>query len=114
MMPLVCSMLSFIISIGYTGSFEEGDWVTYTNFRYVTSAAMDQTTVYFATTGGVIRFDKFTKEWLDPLTITDGLPDSRVNNIAYDWQSYSFSLKGGLSGSATEIRANCVGNYYNA
>ncbi len=84
MMNLACLIFSFIVSIGYTGGFEEGDWVTYTNFRYVTSVAMDQTTVYFGTTGGVIRFDKFTKEWLNPLTITDGIPDSRIENIAYD------------------------------
>jgi hypothetical protein len=83
-MKTLLLFVATLSSINYTGSFEEGDWVNYTNFRYVTSVTMDQDMVYFATTGGVIRYDKFTKEWLDPLTITDGIPDERVENIAYD------------------------------
>lgn len=75
---------TILASVNYTGNFEEGDWVNFTNFRYVTSATMDQTMVYFGTTGGVIRYDKFYEEWLDPLTVTDGIPNKRIDNIAYD------------------------------
>ena len=99
MMNLSCLILAFGIIANYTGNFEEGDWVNYTNFRYVTSAAMDQTTVYFGTTGGIIRFDKFSKEWLDPLTVTDGIPDSRIDNIAYDpdWDRIWIATPGPLA-----------------
>ena len=47
-------LITLLVSINYTGSFEEGDWVNFTNFRYVTSATMDQTIVYFGTTGGQV------------------------------------------------------------
>ena len=81
------SVIAILVSgifLSYTGTFEEGDWVTYTNFRYVTSVAMDKTVVYFGTTGGVIRYDRYAKKWLDPLTVTDGIPDDWIDNIAYD------------------------------
>jgi ligand-binding sensor domain-containing protein len=77
------SILSLAL-LGYTGGFREGDWVNYTDFRFVNGAAQDQTTVYFATTNGVIRYDRFAERWLDPMTITDGIPDKQIDNIAYD------------------------------
>jgi hypothetical protein len=70
--------------LAYPSGFQEGDWVVYANFRFVTSAAIDQTVVYFGTTGGVIRYDRFANRWLDPMTVTDGLPAAYVENIAYD------------------------------
>jgi ligand-binding sensor domain-containing protein len=80
---LLTSVLSLAL-LSYAGGFQEGDWVNYGDFRYISSVAMDLNTVYFGTTDGVIRYDRFANRWLDPLTITDGLPDSRINNIAYD------------------------------
>lgn len=81
-----CVGLFLFLSIfsGYTGGFQEGDWVNYTNFRYVTSVAMDQNVVYFGTTGGVIRYDRYAQKWLDPLTVTDGIPNEQIDDIAYD------------------------------
>jgi hypothetical protein len=77
-------ILLFSLIINYSGSFREGDWVTYDNFRFVTSVAQDLTYTYFGTTGGVIRYDRFAKRWLDPMTVTDGIPDMKIDNIAYD------------------------------
>jgi hypothetical protein len=86
--PANMSLLTFaILSIsllGYPLGFQEGDWVTFTNFRFVTSAATDQNVVYFGTTNGVTRYDRFTKRWLDPMTATDGLPSSYIENVGYD------------------------------
>ena len=81
------SRLSIIIlsaAVNYSGSFREGDWVNFTNFRYITSAATDGNVVYFGTVGGVIRYDRTSQRWLDPLTITDGIPHERIDHIAYD------------------------------
>jgi len=83
-MSIVSLILSISILTGYSGNFREGDWVNYTNFRYVTSVAMDQNIVYFGTTGGVLRYDRYAEKWLDPMTVTDGLPHSQIDNIAYD------------------------------
>lgn len=77
-------MMVGMMSFSYTGTFEEGDWVNYTNFRFVTSVATDRDIIYFGTTGGVIRYDRIAGKWLDPLTITDGIPAERIDNIAYD------------------------------
>jgi hypothetical protein len=68
----------------YPAGFEEGDWVTFSNFRFITSAAMDQNNVYFGTINGVTRYDRFTGRWLDPMTVTDGIPQPYIDDIAYD------------------------------
>ncbi len=66
------------------GKYLEGDWVSYSVFRYVTSIAYDFDHVYFGTTGGVTRYDRFNHHWDPPLTTSDGLPDNWIRNIAYD------------------------------
>ncbi len=64
--------------------YRPGDWVSFTNTRYVTGIARGFNTIYFATTGGILRYDKAFDEWLDPLTVSDGMPDNRVRRIAVD------------------------------
>jgi ligand-binding sensor domain-containing protein len=66
------------------GMYQEGDWVSYSVFRYVTSIALDFDHVYFGTTGGVIRYDRYEKKWDPPFTTSDGLPDNWIRNIACD------------------------------
>ena len=98
-MILIKVMLVGATILGYTGMFQEGDWVNYTDFRFVTSAATDRNTVYFGTTGGVIRYDMVAGKWLDPLTVTDGIPDERIDNIAYDpeWDRFWVSTPDGAA-----------------
>jgi hypothetical protein len=83
-MNVLAPILALLLSVNYTAGFHEGDWVNYLDFRFVTSVTMDQTIVYFGTTSGVLRYDRFANNWLAPLTVTDGMPDQRVDNIAYD------------------------------
>lgn len=64
--------------------YRPGDWVSFTNTRYVTGIARGFNTIFFATTGGILRYDKVFDEWLDPLTVSDGMPDDRVRRIAVD------------------------------
>lgn len=83
----LCSL--FCISILFPsasgkGMYREGDWVSYSVFRYVTSITMDFDYVYFGTTGGVIRYDRYEKKWEAPFTTSDGLPDNWIRNIAYN------------------------------
>lgn len=80
-MTAILTLTSILI---YAGNFEEGDWVTFTDFRYVTSVAISQSVVYFGTTGGIIRYDRYAGKWLDPLTVTDGIPSAWIDNIAFD------------------------------
>ncbi len=65
-------------------SFDEGDWISFTMTRFVSSIAMDNTTVYFGTTGGLIRYNKVEQHWGNPFTLSDGLPDERIVQVAYD------------------------------
>ena len=81
--PLLLFLFVFYqISFSYT--YREGDWTSYTMTRYVSSIAMDDHTVYFGTSGGVIRCNKIDKQWAKPFTTSNGLPDNRVNRIAFD------------------------------
>lgn len=64
--------------------YSPGDWVSFTNTRYVTSIATGFNTVYFGTTGGILRYDRSQDRWLDPLTISDGMPDNRVRQVVAD------------------------------
>jgi hypothetical protein len=66
------------------GKYLEGDWVSYSVFRYVTSIAYDYQYVYFGTTGGVTRYDRYKQHWDTPFTTSDGLPDNWIRNVAYD------------------------------
>jgi ligand-binding sensor domain-containing protein len=80
---LLFCILTLYSSVSSTGMYREGDWVSWSVFRYVTSIAMDFDHVYFGTTGGVIRYDRFEKKWETPFTESDGLPDNWIRNIAY-------------------------------
>ncbi len=83
----LCLLLCTLIlpsPVSGSGRYREGDWVSFSTFRYVTSIAMDFDHVYFGTTGGVIRYDRYEKKWDLPFTTSDGLPDNWIRNIAYD------------------------------
>ncbi len=76
---LLCS-----VSASAKGRFRPGDWVTYGNFRYVTSVAVGFSHVYFGTTEGVLRYDRNRQVFETPLTVSDGLPDNYIRQLAYD------------------------------
>lgn len=81
------------------GIWNPGDWVSWTNFRYLTCAASDFKYVYFGTTGGVLRFNKFTRGFEDPWTQTDGLADNQVDRMYYDQKDDEIVIdtRGGVS-----------------
>ena len=83
---VVMAVFLFCAGALQAAKFEQGDWVNYTNFKYVSAIAADQKVVYFGTTGGIIRYDRFADEWLDPLTASGGLPSNDVRGLAYDPQ----------------------------
>ena len=66
------------------GNWRPWDWASWTSFRFVTCAASDFRYVYFGTTGGVLRYNKFSREFEEPWTVSDGLTDGYVRNIYYD------------------------------
>ncbi|MFH2056276.1 MAG: hypothetical protein ABIJ61_09990 [bacterium] len=64
--------------------YHPDDWVSYTNSRYVNDIALGFNVVYFATNGGILRYNTFQERWLDPLTLSSGMPESNVRRIAVD------------------------------
>jgi ligand-binding sensor domain-containing protein len=67
--------------------YRPGDWVSYPVLRFVSSLALDQSTVYAGTTGGISRYNFFQKEWDVPFTWSDGIDGHQVRAIAYDFDS---------------------------
>jgi ligand-binding sensor domain-containing protein len=51
----------------------KGQAITYANFDYVHSVASSIDRVYFATTNGIIVYDKIRQQWEQPMTGADGL-----------------------------------------
>ena len=87
----------FCATVSAKGRFRPGDWVTYGNFRYVTSVAVGFTHVYFGTTEGILRFDRNRRVFELPLTKADGLPDNYIRQLAYDHltdQAYASTSQG--------------------
>jgi len=64
--------------------YEEGDWISYSNTRYVNSLAIGTQYVYFATTGGITRYDIFQSRWNFPFTTSNGLPSNNILTVAFD------------------------------
>jgi len=66
------ALIVFLLTGPVVAQRLEGQAVTWTNFDYIYSVASSIEHVYFATTGGIIRFNKIDYRWEDPLTGADG------------------------------------------
>jgi len=62
----------------------KGQAVTWADFNYVNYVASSMSHVYFATTGGITRFNKLEERWELPLTGADGLEDETPQRIWVD------------------------------
>ncbi len=67
---------------GVRAGLNKGDIVNYANFDFINDIATSQRYVYFATTNGIIVYNKLENRWLDPLTGASGL---ETENIARIW-----------------------------
>lgn len=61
-----------------------GQSVTFADFWYIRDIATSINNVYFATTNGIIVFNKFTNAWDEPLTGKYGIDDHDIHNIRVD------------------------------
>ncbi len=69
---------------GTNTKYEQGDWITYGQTRFITSIALGLQYVYFGTTGGITRYDYWQKQWDFPFTISSGLAENDVKAVAFD------------------------------
>ena len=68
--------------------YQPWDWVTYQYSGYVNSIADGSQFIYFATNGGILRYQIFGKYWDYPVTQSQGLPENKVLAIYYDFQTH--------------------------
>ncbi len=62
----------------------EGQAVTYADFSHVNDIASSMSHVYFATTEGIIRYNKMTSSWEEPLTGADGVDSRDIQRVWVD------------------------------
>ena len=65
-------------------AYDEEAWTSFPNQNHVTALAEGDNVVYIGTTGGIRRFDRFSRTFQKSLTVLDGLPDNRIRSLAYD------------------------------
>jgi len=84
--PLLIIILSlFLSTFSITYAFYPvGQAVTYGEFTHINHIAVSNTHAYFATTRGIIRYNKAEKYWANPLTGTDGVDHNDIRKIWVD------------------------------
>jgi len=70
--------------LGTNLHYEEGDWISYSDPHYVRSIALGNYYIYFATSGGITRYEFYRNRWDFPFTTSNGLPDNEVYTVAFD------------------------------
>lgn len=99
-------LLCLLLSGSANAMRPEDQAVTLANFLYVNYIATSQAKVYFATTSGVIVYNKLTNQWEEPLTGADGFVETDIRRIRVDrfdqhlyaevasgWYEYNFTFK---------------------
>ena len=59
-------------------AYQQGDWITFATTRFVRYVSIGHTYVYFSTTGGITRLNRFSYKWDFPWTTSNGLPDNDI------------------------------------
>ena len=99
--PIIALIVSCLFTAPVSAGtiYRPGDWISYSIFRYVNAIATDNRYVYFATTGGISRYNLYSDTWADPLTTSDGLADNRVAVVAIDpaFNELWCATRGGVS-----------------
>lgn len=73
-----------LLALSQRPGYREGDWITFSDFRFVSGVAVGTRYVYVGTTNGVERFDHVWETWESPLTVSDGLPSPEVTALLAD------------------------------
>ncbi len=97
---------------GTNTNYAPGDWVTYSVLRYVNAAAVGDQYVYFGTTGGVARFDRFRSRWDYPWTVSNGLADNDVRCLGYDFATGLLWCATGVSVAYLQPAAQVWTNFF--
>ncbi len=84
--------------------YDPWDWVTYRFSQDITSISDGPEHIYFASPGGILRYQTFGRYWDYPITTSQGLSDFTVTAVYYDfhtnilWASTSRGLDYSMDG----------------
>lgn len=81
---LIVYFIFFAINISTCAEPRGEQILTYSNFRYVRHIAASLKYVYFATSRGIIVFNKMEKRWEEPLTGADNIDHTDIHKIWVD------------------------------
>ena len=81
--------IAFILLISFVITFpvfavNKVDIVTYADFSHIRDIAVSLNAVYFATSEGVIKYDRFSKNWDEPLNGSPGIDYRSIFQIYVD------------------------------
>jgi hypothetical protein len=98
----VAFILALVFGIGSQswGFRPVGQVVNYGDFRYVNYIATSMTKVYFATSNGIIIYNKTRQQWEAPMTGIEGISDAEVKRIwvdRFDQQLYAETVSGNFN-----------------
>ncbi len=72
---------------GTNREYRPEDWTSYTTTRFVKSVAIGHENIFFATTGGITKYNFFSNQWQSPITMSDGLGNNHVLLVAFDFNT---------------------------
>ena len=81
------SIILILLFISFSSAhafYPKGQAVTFGEFNYINDIAVSNTHAYFATTRGIIRYNKAGNFWENPLTGTEGLDHNDIQKIWVD------------------------------
>ena len=77
-------LLFVLMASTLTANDLQGQVVTWADFSHVRSIASSMSKVFFATSSGILVYDKFRQQWLDPMTGSTGLDHYDIQRIRVD------------------------------
>lgn len=75
------------------GDVIAGEFISWTDFSYVNTIAISNNFVYFGTTDGITRYQRFDYRYHDPITRSNGLPGASIRRIAVTFDDQEMTVE---------------------
>lgn len=79
--------------------YDLNDWISFKNCNHPTSLAIGKDFIYYGTTGGIVSYNYYNDNFIEPYSVSDGLVDDTIEAVLFDprtnyiWAGH----KGGVS-----------------
>ncbi len=75
------------------GDVIPGEFVSWTDFSYINTIAISNNFVYFGTTDGITRYQRFDDVYIDPITKSSGLQATNIRRIAVTFDDFEITVE---------------------